>query len=334
MILDNSKVVDQTQAIEKVERVPNLITSLGLFRDENVSSDAVTFDVRENSLFVLSDSLRNTKTTNTMDSREFKMHTLAVPHYHIEETIGRNQLSGIRGFGKETENAVNQKVAEELVRQAERHDNHEEYLKALMLFKGQVDTNFYGTIDVANEFGVAQGTAQFDAAQPLAEQLRAMTQASKKALKNGGRVRGWMLFVGANLFDKIAGHPDAKAAFTGAGYGMNPLLNELGAVGAGYTMFRLGGVDVVLYDDEFTQADGTMIKPIGDDEGVLVPRTEIGSAFFAPVSKLSGVGSMGSKRFASSYRDPKDRYIEVESEQNTLVINKHFGATVKVTIAP
>ena len=331
MIIDN-KVVDQTAAINKVETVPSLISSMGFFRDQNVGSDAITFDVRENTLSVLEDSLRNTRNGNTMEDQEFKMHTLAVPHYSIENTIGRTQLSGVRGFGSETEKAVNMAVAEELVRQAERHDNHEEYLKALMLFKGQVDTNYYGTIDMATEFGVAQGTGTISASGDLAAQLRVLTKTSKDALKTGGRVRGFVLFADADLFDVIAGHEDAKAAFAGTGYGNNPLLNELGEAGQGYTMFRLGNVDVVLYDDTFTKADGTSVSMLEAESGILVPRTELGGAFFGPVSKLSGIGSMGAKRFASSYRDPKDRYIEVESEQNTLVVNQNFGATVKVTV--
>lgn len=334
MILDNTQVVDQTRAIEKVETVPSLITSLGLFRDETVGSDAISFDVRDNSLFVLDDALRNTRTVNTMEDQQFNMHTLAIPHYHIENTIGRNQLAGVRGFGSETERAVNQAVANELSRQSERHDNHEEYLKALMLLTGQVDTNYFGTIDVATEFGVSQGTQTIDTTDStVGAGIREAIQKSKGSLKTGGRVRGYILFAGVDFFEQLIADSSVEQAYAGSGSGMNPLLNELGVAGAGYTMFRYGNVDVVLYDDEFTKADGTAIKPVGDAEAVLVPRTEVGSAFFGPVSKLSGIGSMGAKRFASSYRDPKDRYIEVESEQNTLVVNKNFGSTVKLTFA-
>lgn len=333
MILDNSKVVDQTAAIEKVETVPSLITSLGLFRDETVGADAISFDVRDNALHVLDDALRNTRTTNTMEAREYNMHTLAIPHYHIENAIGRNQLAGIRGFGSETERAVNQAVANELVRQSERHDNHEEYLKALMLFKGQVDTNYFGTIDMATEFGVTQGTEVIPAAASVGASVRAAQRQVKDALLSGGRVRGYILFCGVDFFEQFIADEAVEKAYASTGSGMNPLLNEIGEAGAGYTMFRFGNTDVILYDDDFTTPDGTVVKPIADAEGILVPRTEIGSAFFGPVSKLSGIGSMGAKRFASSYRDPKDRFIEVESEQNTLVVNKNFGATVKMTFA-
>lgn len=331
MILDNSKVVDQTAAIQKVETVPSLISSLGFFRDSTVGSDAITFDVKENSLTVLEDALRNVRTKNTMEDQEYKMHTLAIPHYPIENTIGRNQLAGVRGFGTETEKAVNMAVAEELARQSERHDAHEEYLKALMLLTGQVDTNSYGTLDMQSEFGVTRPTAVVSAAD-VGASLRAAVKIAKDGLKTGGRIRGYVLFAGVELFEAMLANDDVKAAFAGTGYGNNPLLNELGEAGAGYTMFRFGNIDVIQYDDTFVKADGTTVKPVADDQGVLVPRAELGSAFFGPVSKLSGVGSMGAKRFASSYRDPKDRYIEVESEQNTLVVNQHIGSTVLLTL--
>ncbi|WP_323629998.1 major capsid protein, partial [Escherichia coli] len=113
----------------------------------------------------------------------------------------------------------------------------------------------------------------------------------------------------------------------------NPLRNELGTVANGYTMFRFGNVDVILYDDAFQDKNGNTLTVLAEGKGILVPRTKLGATVYAPASTLSGLGSVGSKRFAQTYRDPKDRYIEVESEQSTLVINEQFGATVEISIA-
>ena len=68
-------------------------------------------------------------------------------------------------------------------------------------------------------------------------------------------------------------------------------------------------------------------------QAVLVPRAVIGAEWYGPVSKLSGIGASGAKRFASSYRDPKDRYIDVESEQNTLILTTQAAASVLLTAA-
>lgn len=330
-IINNSQVVDQSQAIERIPHKPGLITALGLYRDVTVNTDAVTFDVRQNSLHILDDHLRNVAQKNAMEPRKYDIHTLAIPHYPISNTIGREKLAGIRGFGKEAEMTVAAAVAEELERQAERHDVHEEYLKAAMTFSGTVDTNWFGDLNIATEWGIVRPTQALTPSTMLAD-IRAAQAKSKAGLTNGGRTRGYILFAGAGLFEAIISSEDVITAYQFSQAGNNPLRNELGTVANGYSMFRFGNVDIILYDDSFTRKDGTSVTVLAADAGVLVPRTELGRAFFGPASTLSGLGRNGSKRFARSYRDPKDRYIEVESEQSTLVIAEQFGATVALSI--
>lgn len=329
------EVIDQTQAIERIPMKPGLIGSLGLFAEEVVATDAISFDVRENTLGLLDDHLRNVAQKNGNEDQPFSVHTLAIPHYPIAKTIGREKLAGVRAFGQEGELVIAQAVAGELTRQAERHDVQEEYLKAAMVLQGVVVTNNYGTINMATEFGVTRPTQAIPAnGVGLAAAIRAATNTSKTNLKTGGRVAGYVLFAGVEMFEAILTSPEVAAAygFTGA-TGNNPLLNELGSVAAGYTAFRFGNVDIVLYDDTFTNKAGASVSVLASDEGVLVPRTVLGRTFYGPSSTLSGLGSFGSRRFAQSYRDPKDRYVEVESEQSTLVINEQFGATVLLTLA-
>ena len=331
-IINNSQYMDRTAAIEKVPFKPNLIGALGLFREQPVGSDAITFDVRENSLFVLEDHLRNTDGKNALNPDQYDIHTMAIPHYPVETTISRNRLAGVRGFGKDTEQAIEAEVAKELVKHGEIHDEHYEYLRAMMVCQGVIATTYYGNISAATEFGVARPTAQIDFADTvrLEAQIRAAQQTAKKGLTNGGRVQGWVILAGSQWFDKFVGHADVREGF--AFKGESPLRNELGSVANGYSVFRYGNVDVIMYDDQFSKKDGTVVTPLDPAKAVLLPRSVLGSAFFGPVSKLSGVGSMGAKRFASSYRDPKDRYVEMESEQNTLVILEQLGATVELTI--
>lgn len=332
-ILNNSQIVDMTTAIERIPFKPGLLSSLGLYRGVGVASDAVTFDVRQNTMAVLDDHLRNVAQKNGMEDVPYDIHTLAIPSYPIVNSIGREKLAGIRGFGSEAEQAVAAAVSEELERQSERHDVHYEHLAALMTMKGQIDTTHYGTIDAATEFGVTRPTQSITDGQVAAD-LRAAQSKSKAGLMNGGRTQGYIVFAGADLFEAIVSSTDVETAWQFAqGSQMNPLRNELGVVGNGYTMFRFGNTDIILYEDTFQDKAGNTITPLDAGEGVMVPRTELGRAFFGPASTLSGLGSIGSRRFASTYRDPRDRYIEVESEQNVLVLAEQFGATVELSIS-
>lgn len=333
-IINNSQYMDRTSALEQVPFKPNLIGALGFFREQSVGSDAITFDVRENSLFVLEDHLRNTDGKNSLDASQYDIHTMAIPHYPVETAISRNRLAGVRGFGKDTEQAIEAEVAKELVRHGEIHDEHYEFLRSMMVCQGVVATTYYGNISAAAEFGVTRPSVPVDFADTvrLEAQIRAAQQTAKKGLLNGGRIQGWVILAGPEWFDKFVGHADIREGY--ALKGDSPLRNELGTVANGYSVFRYGNIDVIMYDDSFSKKDGTVVTPLDPAKAVLLPRSVLGSAFFGPVSKLSGVGSMGAKRFASSYRDPKDRYVEMESEQNTLVILEQLGATVELTIAP
>lgn len=332
ILINNGQVVDQTQAIERIPFKPGLIGSLGLYRSDVVRTDVVSFDVRANSLHILDDHLRNVAQKNSTEDAGYALHTLPIPHYPIVKTIGREKLAGVRAFGTESDQIVAGAVAAELERQAELHDVHEEYLKAQMTLNGVVVTAHYGTINMATEFGVVRPTQAFAAATALAD-IQAAQSKSKAGLQTGGRVAGYVLFASPALFAAIISSDDIKTAYQFSQASGNPLRNELGSVANGYTMFRFGNVDVVLYDDTFVNKAGVAQTVLADGTGVLVPRTVLGSAIYGPASTLSGLGGIGSRRFATSHRDPKDRYVEVESEQSTLILNEQFGATVLITTA-
>lgn len=333
-LINNSQVVDRTEAFERFPRKPGLIGALGLYSDRNSGTDAVTFDVRENSFHILNDHLRNVSQRNAMEAREYNIHTLAIPHYPVSGVITRQQLAGIKGFGREAEDTVNRAIADELSVQAERHDVHEEYLKAAMTINGQIVTTNYGTINMATEFSVTRPDVEFAAnGSDVLERIREAQQAAKNGLTNGGRIQGYVALVGSDLFELMLQSQDVATAYQFSQASGNPLRNELGTIANGYSLFRFGNLDVVLYDDSFTTNTGGNIQLLADDEGVLIPRTVLGRTFFGPASTLSGLGRPGSRRFAQTNRDPKDRYIEVDTEQNTLVINEQFGATVELTIA-
>lgn len=326
-ILNNTQVVDRTEAISYVKPVPTLIGSLGLFKPANVGTNVIQFDVKDTTFNILSDKQRNTTGKNVMPAAPYAIHTLPVPHYPIENSITYAELAGVRGFGVDTETSIEKAVADELEAQAQRHDIHNEYLRAAMLINGIIPNTYYGTINVATEFTVTRPTEVISLAAGVLTGMLSATNKSKKGYKGTAPIRGYVVLCGATFFNAIISSPEVKAAYAASQANGNPLRNELGVALDGYTVFRYGNVDFILYTDEFTDASGS-VTILDAAQAVLFPRTVIGAEWYGPVSKLSGIGASGAKRFASSYRDPKDRFVDVESEQNTLVLTTQFGATV------
>lgn len=331
-ILNNTQVVDRTEAINLINPVPQLIGSLGVFKAAPVATNVIQFDYKEETFNILSDKQRNTAGKNSMAAESYALHSLPVPHYPIENSLTYTELSGIRGFGTDTERAIEVAVADELERQAVRHDVHNEYLRAAMLLNGEVVTSNFGTINVYTEFNVVRQTQSIDMTAGVLTGFLAATQKAKKGLKNGSQVRGYVCLCGATFFNTLINSAEVKAAYANSQANGNPLRNEMGEVMAGYTVFRYGNIDFILYTDEFSSGSGA-ITILAADEAVLFPRATLGNEWYGPVSKLSGIGASGAKRFASSYRDPKDRYVDVESEQNTLILTTQCAASVLIDIA-
>ncbi|MBY5930468.1 major capsid protein [Halomonas sp. DP8Y7-3] len=332
MLIDNEYVMDRTEAINKIPAKPSLIGSMGFFKTRSVASDYITFDVREGSLKVLDDKLRSVADKNTRDQSGFDQHVLKIPHYPIESTITRDQLAGVRDFNSESEKSLAKAVAEHLEDHSDMIDYHHEYQQAKMLFNAQLVTDNFGTYDLASELGVSQGsqTLSYAADGDVLKQFRAMQNASKAGLMSGS-ARGFVMFAGNDLYEWLLTVPDLTKAMQMNGWaGANPLLGQVGEVGAGYSSFTFGGVTIVNYNDSFTKADGTQDQILADAEGLFVPRAQLGKHFFGPENTLTGLSGGGQRAFSRTVRDDRDRFITVESETNSLPILESVGSTIKV----
>jgi hypothetical protein len=106
-----------------------------------------------------------------------------------------------------------------------------------------------------------------------------------------------------------------------------PLRNRLGGADALYRRFNFGGIEYIEYRGSF---NGTQLIPSG--EARLIPTNVPGFAttFFGPSGKLSHVNTLGEKRYAWTYRDPKDEFVEIQSEQNFLNMVKYPQALVRL----
>ena len=255
-ILNNTQVVDRTEAINLINPVPQLIGSLGVFKAAPVAANVIQFDYKEETFNILSDKQRNTTGKNSMAAESYALHSLPIPHYPIENSLTYTELSGVRGFGTDTERAIEVAVADELERQAVRHDIHNEYLRAAMLLNGQVVTTYFGTIDVYSEFSVTRQTEAVNMTSGVLSGFLSATQKAKKGLKNGSQVRGYVCLCGATFFNTLINSAEIKAAYANSQANGNPLRNELGEVMMGYTVFRYGNIDFILYTDEFTNGSG------------------------------------------------------------------------------
>lgn len=332
---DNTKVVDRTEAINNIEVIPTLFTSLGLLDEVGVSADSITFDVKENSLSVLTDHKRNVAQVNSLEEQGYKVHTLAIGHFPIESTITREQLAQNRGFGKAGRDSVAEAIVAELEQHTEHHQYHRDFMFARAL-NGVVEYENFPSVDFYTEFGISKPTESLDlsadvATSTLSAVVNAATSKAKQGYKGGKRIRGYYGLCSAAFFDALVGSPAFREVYVNVDAAPNPLRDAMPEVAGQYRAVNFAGVTWVRIDDEFTQQDGSKVSAIADKKCLLVPNVSLGKAYYGPSKTLSGLGQVGQRMFASTFRDERDRFITTDSEANILPIVEQIGAIVEIT---
>lgn len=336
-ILDSSKVVDRTEAILRIPEQKNLIGSMGWFGTKSIRGDHLTFDVMENSVRTLNDSLRSTDKRNSIEAKGFDVHSVHIPHYSLESVVTREQIGGIRAFDSEAEKQVATAVAEHLADHSANIDLHHEWQMANMLINAQLVTQEHSTYDMAAELGIAQGTMELTGATnpgDTLQQFRDMQRTVRDAF-NGGRVGGYLFLAGDDLFDRLIQDGDILNSFemfqaTAQG---NPLMNMVGEVGAGYQAFTFGNCTIINYQDSFSRPDGTTDQPLGAQEGLFTVRGQVGNMYYGSENTLQGLSRAGQRAFSRTINDEMGRFVNCYSETNSLPLLLNPGATIKVTHA-
>ncbi|MCL7942234.1 major capsid protein [Halomonas sp. ATCH28] len=333
-VINNDLIADRTEAISRVPAKPGLISSMGFFKPRMSAQDNITFDIRDGSIKTLSDKLRSTADKNTVADREYAQHVLKIPHWPQSSLISRDNIAGIRAFDSEGQAQLASVIAEHLEDHAENIDLHLEHIQNKMLFDAKLVTDNYGTYDLAEEFGVQQGQKTLSYSQPgdTLKQFRELQNEGKAGLISG-RSSGYVLFASEDLFEWLVANGDLVRAFELGMAGPNPLVNEMGDVGAGYQAINFGGTTIINYNDTFTLASGSKDSILAPGAGLFVPRTQVGKTFYGPENSMTGLSRGGARSFAKTIRDPRDRYVEVTSETNALPILESVGATIKVDFA-
>lgn len=332
---DSTKVVDRTQAINNIETVPTLFTSLGLLEEIGVAADSITFDVRDNALAVLNDHKRNVAQVNGLNEKLYDVHTLAIGHFPIETTITREQLAQNRGFGKAGRDSVAEAVVAELEHHAEQHQYHRDYMFARAI-NGVVAYDNFPSVNFYTEFGIVKPTESVDLSEAVATSelqatLNSAISKAKKGYKGGSRIRGYYGLCSASFFDSLMQSPAFRELYTNVDSAPNPLRDALPEIAGQYRSFSFAGITWIRIDDEYTKQDGTKVAAIADDKCLLVPNVSLGKAYYGPSKTLSGLGQVGERVFASTFRDERDRFIMCESEANILPIVEQIGAIVEIT---
>jgi len=336
-LTNGNSVVDWTKEINTIPNQYGLFNGMGLFIGKGISTETVLFDKETSTTTMLPQTNRRVGSAFKNKGRTLETFSLALPYFKHEDAIFPTDVQGWRQGGtpdaaEDLPNVRSDKM-EDMRRNA---DQSIEYMKISATKGLTVDPEGNTLADMFTEFGESQkeidfalGTATTSVDNKIAELKRYVA----KNAKTGGAMGQIQVPCSPEFFDSLVTHPNMIAAYnyyqnTG---NENKQLNrdDLSAFEKWGVVdtFRHKGIVFFSYDAVFTQPDGTEVRAYGTTSTELTKRVgysivrgmkDLYRGYFGPANTLSGANKIGKEMHLYEYRDPKDKYLELELEMAPL----------------
>lgn len=328
---DPFKAVDVTETLLVIPNKWNLTTELGIFEEKSVAQNTIQFEQIDQTLSIVTDQPRGSRNLVSKD-RVRKIHAFALTHHPSDDYLSGNDIAGVRAYGSATEAETEEAaVLRKLEDMNLKHDVTLELARINTIVTGNqwspggtVTQDFYTAFGQTRKVVVADLT---NAATNVVEKNEEGISSIQDALTTGFVPGRFVKLCSPTYFAKYIKQNTVVDAYKFYTSGQEVLRNRLGGDGQ-YRTFVHGGITLVEYRGAF---GGVPLIPA--NEAYLLPTNVPGFAmtYFGPASKLSAVNKLGEKRYAWTYRDPKDEFVEIQSEQNFLNLIRYPQAIVKYT---
>lgn len=336
--LTNFKYNDYTDELLLIPNQWGLLTNMGLFTTDSVSSSVVQFDESNSTLSLITDQRRGERKRYNREDYS-KLHTVGIPHFPFDDVIKPSDIINNRMPGTKDQP---QTLANVRMKKMERfRRNHAatlEYARALAL-RGLV-YNPNGTNDVQNwytEFNVTQKSVGFaldTAGTDIIAKVEEVIAHIQDNIQSGESISDFVAYVSPEFFTSLIGHPEVKEAYKYYASNSEPLRNrQVSELGARYREFEYGGMRFIEYRGSFPDRQGAQQRLIPANEGYVVPMgtTDTFMTYFAPADKFEYIHTAGLEQYMWEYEAEKGRLIELESESNFLNVVRRPQAVVKIT---
>lgn len=328
-----SKPFELTDLTEELLIVPNmwgLVNQLGIFSNEGVSQDTITFEENESTIGLVTDKVRGTRANVSQDDTR-KIRSYAIPHFPLDDYISPSDVRGVRAYGSDGQETVDAVMQRKMERIRRNHAITLEYARCVALTTGGIYAP-NGTVvgNYYNDFGVSRKEIFFDLAgtgDVVAKGEEAIAHIQDNIL-NGEVVNSVVALCSSTFFSALIANAGVKDAYKFYSSTGEPNRNRVG--NGLYRTFSHGGVDYIEYrgnynGDALIPAGFAYFMPRGTEDTFL--------SHFGPANKFSSVGTLGEESYMWAYRDAKDSKIEIETESNFLNLIRRPQCVVRGSLS-
>lgn len=341
---NGQKLTDWTEEVNDLANQYGLVNGSGIFSGKGTSQTSILFDKTTNQILLLPQSKRNAGPVVKGQDRKVETFSLALPYFLYQDYITPQDIQGWRQAGTpDSEESLANVRATKLEDLRFTADQTREFMK-LSAIKGITVDGYGNTIaDMFDTLGLTSSTYEVDfelgtTTTDVDAKISELKRAVAKNAKSGGRIGRIECMVTPEFFDALVGHPNIREAYlhyrveNSRSDSVRADLANFETWGVVDT-FEHKGVLFYSYDAEFVADDGdgttTTIRGIGGNAGGRDTGTKEGftvirgmrnlyNGVFGPSNTLSGANSVGSEMMVSEFRDPKDKFHELELEMANL----------------
>jgi hypothetical protein len=343
--LDICRVVAATRAINKVPNNYGLLRSMGLFRDEGISSTLAELQTVNGVLNLLPVKERGAEPTlNENESRDFRY--VKIPHVPVQDRVWPDDVRQARDFltGEKQDTMVD-KRARVMINLRNKLAITQEWLISQALTgllkndDGTTIANLYSILGVQNS-SAAYAPEVFDFAFTTATtDVRGKVFDLKDHIESnllGETMSGIMVVCSPAWFKALVGHAKVEKAYEGYAKASQMIGGD---VRRSFEFASEGGVPLYFqsYTGQVTDKSGNVRKFIADDEAIAFPMgTQDTFVTYWGPPVLGGTRlPEGTKGVIGMYAletdDPKGRFMDVDAEMNCLPLVKRPEVLCRLT---
>jgi hypothetical protein len=326
------EVTDYTQELQLIPNSWTLLNDSGLFSEEFLTTNTVTFEEQSQSLGLIGDQFRGAKPqANKDDTRKIRSYPIA--HFPIVDSVKPEDIQGKRAYGSkdsaETEAAV-------IARKMERIRRNMDISLEVGRFSVLTTGNAYspnGTIagNYFTDFGITQTSVDFvlgTATTDIVAKVETIIASMQDNANTGDVITSVVGYCSPEFFAKFIAHAKIQTAYQyySATEGQMIQRNRAGGNNGLYREFSYAGVRLI---ETRTVLAGQRLIPAG--EAVFVPTGTLDSftSFFGPMNRLDFVNTVAERAYLMTYRDPKGQGIDIDGEFNVNHVLRRPALVVK-----
>jgi len=346
-LTNGSSVVDWDIEVNEIANQYGLFNGLGLFDSKGVATETVVFDKNTITTTMIPQTSRRQSDITYGKDRKLETFSLTLPYFKHGDAIFPADVQGWRkgGTPDQAEDLPNVRV-EKMEDMRFNADQTIEYMKVQAIKGITKDPEGTTLANMFTEFDVPQKTIDFDLGDGTTNVDLKISELKRYIAKNakaGGALGSIEVACSAEFFDALTTHANMIAAYNyyqNSGPQLNrDNLSSYGKRGVVDT-FRHKGITFYSYDAVFTQPDGTTVRAFGSDDSTVLKQEGYSivkgmrglyRGWFGPANTLSGVNTAGIEMYLREYRDPKDKFIELELEMSPLFVLTKPQVSVKCT---